>query len=398
MALVLATAGLTGCIGLGGDDAEATGPENATTQSVEGEAASNAAGEAEDEFQPASFPSEAPVATLWANGTFSAHESCLAGGCFTGTAFQQTELSSELPQDAPAVVTATLTTESGNSALLDAIDVYMYGQEMTFYDYQASEEGDEEVDRATVLKGNEPLVVEVAYYGPDGQAPEAEYTLRIDIDAQPDVIPPGVPVEIDAEPGQTYEAKPVDGEGGSQGSPSLLIYNSEDAFVSELGGDGGSLETTVPPDAPEGKPVLVVPEDSPPLAISTNVSDTQMRALPLAFEPGDAHPVEGPQPVEWSFELSDRPLAVGMYYTTQDGPPVSASFDDGHAQIAGPQGNVLDADLGCNFCISTSYGTGVASDIGADGVTAGSYDATFEPGGDAGYAVGQFTMTYDRGE
>lgn len=397
LGLLLLSAGLAGCLSSSGG--EQTGGAAVGEASLEGQtpASSTAGNDTGPEGEPLVFAEASPIQqTVWANDSFTAADSCYASGCPRGTAFQEVELAGQLAENAPTRITAELTYDAGASVFAEPLNLFAYGEDATFYDFQLTEEqGREQID-ATVLEGDEPVIVGVFYNWPTGDEPEVDYTLRIDVESSPDVVPAGVPVELAAEPGDALLADPMQAVEGAEaeGPARLLAYGPNDEFLDSFGGQDESLETTLPEDTAAGEHVFVVPEESAPVEISTNGSATEMRALHLAFQRGEGHPVDGVEPVSWSFQLDRRPLALGMVYGNDR--PATASVSQGQATLRGPQGTVIEGELGCGFCLTLGYFAATGTPIGADGLAAGGYEAVYEPTAETGSQVSHFLVTYER--
>lgn len=396
--LLLLTAGLAGC--LGSDDAPAAdGEAQAASQTAEDAEASPAPGddaETSGERSAIAFAQDEPVReTIWANGTFAANENCYASGCLTGQAVRLVEVDDPLPEKAPARVRAELTYDTGPSIFIDTIDLFAWSEDGTFYTFDRTEEEGRETVRSTLVKASEPLILEVFYQWPTGAEPEVEYTLRVDIEAEATSLPPGVPVAVDAEPGDELVAeRAADASDGDASGPGLLAYGPDDSFLDRYASDGDRLEVTLPETTSSGEHVFVVPEDRAPVRLLANGSEREMRPLALTLEQTEPVAVDGAQPVSWSFDVSKRPLAAGVAYEV--GRPIAATTDVGQATLTGPQGEVVSGALGCGFCILTGSFRTITTPIGAQGVMAGSYDAVYEPTAEAGTQVSGLLVTYER--
>lgn len=399
LGLVLLAGGLAGCIG----SEEGASPGAETEQaslSADDPDASPAAGDAADQqadVETLAFPETMPAqVTEWANGTFTAHEACRLTGCATGQAVRLVELDGQLADHAPTRISAELTYDTGPRLFVDTIDLYVWSQDGTFYTFDRTEEEGREAVETTVLKGSEPLVVQVFYEWPTGAEPEVDYQLRVDAETSPTHVPAGVPVAVDAEPGQRILAETSVDEraSGSDAAPSLLTYGPDDALLDRYEASGESLELRLPADTDAGEHVLVPPEEGPAVELSTNGTTAAMRALPLDYQPGDAHPVDGAEPVEWSFEAAEHPLGVGLVYEPHRAMAVTA--ERGQATVTGPQGTVLEGHLGCGTCIGNGFYWAMQTPIGAEGLAAGGYDAVYEPTAEAGAQVAHVLVTYER--
>lgn len=396
--LLLVTAGLAGCLSSGDGSAGADAAEqgslsadNADTSPAPGDQAG-----ASSERSAIAFAQEEPVQeTIWANGTFAANENCYASGCLTGQAVRLVELGDPLPGEAPARISAELTYDTGPTIFLDTIDLFVWSEDGTFYTFDRTEEEGRETVTSTLVKASEPLVLEVFYQWPTGAEPEVEYTLRVDVEVAPTTLPPGVPVAVDAEPGQRLVAERADdGGSGDAAGPGLLAYGPDDNFLDRYAADGDSLEVTLPEATSGGEHVFVVPENRAPVRVLANGSAHEMRPLALTVEQTEPVPVDGAQPVAWSFEIDERPLAAGVAYEV--GRPIAVTADVGQATLTGPQGDLVSGELGCGTCILTGSFHTIATPIGGEGLAAGSYDAVYEPTAEAGTQVSGLVVTYER--
>lgn len=395
VALLVVTAGLAGCIG--GNDAPgpdtASDDEIADTTTDQGDSAQAAAGA---NLTPLNYPVELGLnTTVWANGTFSVQENCLVGGCVAGSAFEETELRDPIPSDALVDVTATLSWDDGRPFLADGLSLYMYTEEGTFFEFNYTSEFGHEIIEATLLEDGAPLVVGVSYTGMPSAKAETNYTLGIDISVDPTVVPPGVPVELQAEPGQGFVFEAV---GQGQGIE-VLSYGPDDGFAGRLSSDTGRLETSVPTTLDGGKHVLVPTDDSAPIRILTNATTAEMRPLHLTWEAADPHLVENNEPVNWTFEPDRVPIAVGLYITN-DG-PVSVSGLPGDATLEGPNGTLIDVTIGCTICITLgvlggNHQISTWTGIGPDGLGAGTYQGGYQPSAEHGYGIGHVLIHYER--
>ncbi len=389
-ALLVLTAGMAGCIG----GSDAPGPNGTPTEDLESASQSDA-DEATGELSTGmttvlSPPGSAVATTVWANGSFAVQDNCFLV-CQDGPSYREAEVDGELIPGAVNDVTATLSFDRQNPALADALQVYGYAEDGTFYAYNISQEAGGGTFEALFVKGESPLVVVVAYEGPPSARPELNYTLRIDVEVEPSVIPAGVPVELSVTPGQRFVFEAIDGSQGIE----ILAHGPDDVRQARLSSEGARLETSVPLDVQEGKHVLVPTADSAPIRILTNGTTTEMRALPLSFEAAEPHAVQPHEAVNWTFEPATAPLAVGIYQTNDQA--FSVSGLPGELTLQGPNGTLLEHSFGCGVCVTGSgYGMSTWTTIGAAGVGPGSYQASYQPTAEAGYAVGHILIGYER--
>lgn len=388
VALIVVTAGLAGCIG-GNDE---TGPNDTPGDALAGTTSDQGGADdlAGSNMTTLNYPVEPGLnTTIWANGSFAAQDNCFLV-CQDGPSYHETELDGELAPGAVNRVTATLSFDRQNPILADALQVYGYAEAGTFYGYNVSQESGGGTFEALFVKDQSPLVVVVAYDGPPSAQPEVTYTLQVDVEIDPSVVPPGVPVELEAEPGQGFVFEAV---GQSQGIE-VLAYGPDDTLAGRLSSDTGRVDTSVPPMLDAGKHVLVPADDSAPIRLLTNGTTAEMRALHLTWEPGDLHPVEANEPVNWTFETKDVPLAVGMHM--ENGQPLAVSAGPGDAVIENPNGTPIDQSFGCGFCIAGGLFLSTVSPIGDEGLVAGTYTASYQPTAETGTAVGEVVITYER--
>lgn len=389
LALVLLLGALAGCTG---DEDQPVEPDQAAAeegQAVQAGAGDRQAGGAGANLTQATFATEGfSNETLWQNGTFQAHEGCFPAGCTTGSAYQEVELDGELADGAPTTVRAELSYDSGALGPA-ALSLGMYSSSGTFYSYESSSDAGEETVEAVFLKDSDPLVVQVFYAGPFGAEAEVDYTLRIQASVDETRVLSGMPVEVEAEPGQVFRM-PADDEGDVE----VMVYGPDDRFTTRLTGETGQLDTQVPADADPGARVLVPTSDSPAVTIETNRSEPTMRALNYVVERGDPHPVQGAEPVAWSFEPEPLPLAVGVYATEDDA--LGASTAPGEIALQAPNGTPIEGTFGCGFCVSTGFSAWWTTAAGDPAIEPGTYEATYEPTGETGYAVGHLLVRYQR--
>lgn len=392
--LLLVTSGLAGCLSSGGGSGAADAGQGSL--SADDADAAPAPGEQADDgggLAPLAFPASAALdETRWANGSFSAQQACVPAGCAAGEAWQQVELT-DLPQQAPTRIEAELTFQAGPTEPLGNMYVYAYTPDGSLYSYEEEwEPGSHTVD-ATMLVGEEPVTVVVFYSWTDATRAEAEYQLRLDLTADTRTVPAGGAVAVDAEPGQRFRAEPA-GEDDGEGSVGLLAYGPEDAYLDRYQADGGSLDLRLPEDSTAGEHVLVVAENASPARLATNSSEAEMRALDYRYEQGQAQPVDGTEPVEWSFDVDRRPLAVGAVAGTNR--PLGVTTDEGQVTVSGPEGEVLSSELGCGFCVGESLTAWARTPIGDEALAAGSYDAVYDPDAEVGTQVAGLVVTYER--
>lgn len=390
LATLLLVAPLTGCLGFTGDDGGDEDDLSSASADGQGGASQAQLSDGETNLTKLAFPDgEGTNATIWANGTFSPEQSCYAGGCLTGSAFEQVTLDEELPDGLPVEIQATLTYDTGPTIFGQPVDLSLFSEDATFYTWENEDGDDQEIIKATVLGGTGPITTEVEYRFPTGAEPEVSYTLQIEVTAGRTLVPAGVPVAVDLGPGERLEALAT-----GDGKTAIDLRGPSDEWVTYATSEDGRATITLPDDASSGEYVALVPSDSQPVQLRTNASVETMRPLDVEVTAGDLVQGQPGQPIEVTFDMTKPPTAVGAYLT--EGQPAGASIEEGDLTLAAPGGTVIDSSFGCNVCISSNY---VAVDWSATGDRAlepGTYTLTYEPSAEAGYGVGYLVETYKR--
>lgn len=384
LALTLLLAGAAGCLGsedTGGAGIEPTGDPDTSPQ-TDGASTTN--------LSLATFPIETAVdRTVWANGSFQPHQACNPVGCATGQAYQTTELT-DLPDAVPVRVSVELTYQAPASIYARPLQVSVLSEEATFYTYQQTDEPGRETVETTLLTGGSPVGVEVHYQGQTGQAPEESYTLRIEVTADQEVVPAGVPVTLPVEGGDTVRVEPI---GDSDGVEAVL-FGPQDDVVARASEASQPVSLTVPEVTGTDPMVLLVPEGGPAVRVWTNTTAVSLGALGLQVERLEPQDITGPETVAWSFEVDGHPVQAGIYF--QDDAPLGATADRGDATLVSPGSTLVQGDLGCGTCIVGGYEMLLGSPVGDPGLVPGTYEATYEPGGSAGMQVGGYLVWYQR--
>lgn len=390
LAALLLVAPLTGCLGLTGDDGGDEDDLSSSSTQGPGGTSQASVSDAGSNLTPLRFPEgEGTNATVWANGTFSPEQNCYAGGCQTGSAFEQVTLDEELPDGLPVEVRATLTYETGPTIFGRPVDLSLFSEDATFYTWESEDGDDQEVIEATVLGGSGPITAEVTYRFPTGSEPEVSYTLQVESTSSRTLVPAGVPVAVDLGPGERLEALAT-----AEGKAAIDLRGPSDERVAYDAGEGGRATVTLPDDASSGEYVALVPGASQPVRLLANASAETMRPLDVEVTAGDLEEGQPGQPVEITFEMTKPPTAVGAYLT--ESRPFGASLEEGDLTLAAPGGTVIDSSFGCTVCVSSGF---VAVDWSATGDPAlepGTYTLTYEPSAEAGYGVGYLVETYKR--
>lgn len=393
LSLALLAVPATGCIGLPGGDGSSEDPRLANASAPDAGSSSDVSSTASNEGGNLSqlvYPGTSPAnVTVWANGSFSPQQNCYAGGCPTGSAFQQATIDEEIPDGLPVIVTASLRYEASASVFNEPLDLAMFSEEATFYSFESSEETGEDTIRAAILGGSGPLTLQVFYRWPTSTEPDATYTLEVSLAADPTLVPAGTPVAIGLGPGDEVTAVP-DGDGPT----SLELRGPDDARMTRVSSDEGKTRLTVPDGAKAGEHVLIVPAASQGVRLVTNGSPDAMRALPTEVTVGEPQRVMPGQTTEISFDPSIAPLSAGAYFTNTQ--PAAASVIEGTVTLTAPNGTLLEGEFGCTLCAGIDYYESIWAPPGDPALTPGTYTLTYEAGGQAGFSVGYFVETYTR--
>jgi hypothetical protein len=301
----------------------------------------------------------------WHNGSFLAHESCNLGGCLTtdGAGFRFIPI--ELPRDVPVMVGIDFEYETGAwNDIFGGFQAWLEG-DATVYRYTTEETpGHVRVD-ATILPTGDHNVVLLANT-PGGEVPETPYSLRISIDAHPQVVPPGVPVGVELGPGAEVRLAPATGN-----LATFLLYAPDDSLVGRY--DGNAM---IADGAPEGEYVILIPVGAPSANITTDGGAQTMKTLGLSYATGDV--VVLPPHGEGDGELAAEgfPLAVGFLVQPSASNPffgvvVSTEFS---VSLTGPNGVELLLDGVCGLCITGGMEIYVLTESGDTRVQAGLYE------------------------
>lgn len=282
----------------------------------------------------------------WANGTFSAQEPCNPVGCAMGPASWQrrTDLTPALPPDAPVQVELVLDYAS-HVLFGHSFQVTLEAADSVVYDHSLVDANGHATLVATLLPRGEVVAVVSAYHS-GGEAPATPYALRIRIVASSDLVPPGVPVGVVLDGGDTLQ---VGGDGEGRG---FVLFGPDGARL-------GAFEERVTLDAAARggeHAVLLAPGASSVLAsdhLHGDGSPGTWRPLGLRHEAGPVATVAQQGVMEEAWEITGTPVGVGLRVFMQPGATGFYNFVtlDLTARVDGPGGVVLDVGV-CSSCIT----------------------------------------------
>lgn len=392
LAMLLLTAGLTGCVGADdaqdpaatdveptGAGADQTGRSSPTGDDAPGDPAGV-------ELLTYEGLGETVVERIQENGTYQAQDACMLGGCVTGEATKRIDLPTPGPGGMPIHVLVELSTEGGTPRLfLDTGDATVYSM-----DQETSDDGDHRIE-AVLLPGSETVQAVINWFG-FPPATETTYTLDARMMAHHDIAFSGVAVAVPLEPGDQVRLE----NARSDAPISFIGYRPTGVESTRQSSDTGVIETALPEDAPAGEHIILVPPGEPDVRIFTNGTDDTMTPVSYTLERGEGHAVTNGQPVEWTFETSASPLAAGIWIERDS----IAAFDAGEsrATLDSPSGTVLDIQEDCGpfVCFrGGSFTTFYGSEVADPNLVPGTYTATFEQQASNGLTVGHYIVSFD---
>lgn len=391
--ILLLTAGLTGC--LGGEDGgmETTGAEidPASTDGGTG-------GLDEDPLKvPVGFSDEAPTHEVaWENGTFQITEHSYPKGVVTSLVDEydpdrrQIDLTPLVPIGVPVVLTAEINAELGEGD----VDIWIDAPNEEIWAASADTPygGYSSLEVTLIHTSSDPITLNVRYDEID-DSQSFDYTLRYAAHVAPGLLPPGVPVGLevpDAATGVQIDLV------GAEDQPAVMLWDPQDTFLGRLSPTGDRLIRVLEPEDPRGEHVVMLAEGSGPARISllgVEQAPADLRPLSQDIQTGpgiEAGP--GETEVAWSFEVDQVPLQAGIFWS---GSEVS---QDTQASLASPAANLIGLDISGGPWLGAGFGT--ITDMGAEGLTTGTYEAQISFGQTAGpsdMTANHVLVFYDRG-
>ena len=325
---------------------------------------------------------------VWANGTVNAQDTCNLGGCVFGydKAFHRTGLDGLVPPGVPTLVTLQLDWMA-NPVGFGGWDVFVDAPDSNVYTRrEVSQPG--HIEAQVVLRPAGAVQVVLAAYGPGGDAPSTDYTLRIGVDSEPQAMLPGVPVAVALKGGDTVR---VGGSGG--GDAAFLLFGPDDARLGLYQG-----RHTLPATAPAGHYVVLFPFGGPTGNLSADSGADTMDALALRREEGpwSTVPPNGALDVAW--EVGGVPVGVGINGRAGDDLAVTTFMATLGltAKLLGPDGYVLDAGEVCGLCVTGGFTYEADSGSGDPAILPGTYTLHAESQGSAGMRFQPFAIYLQR--
>lgn len=396
VALLVVAVALAGCVGSGGGSADPA--ENASNATDPGSPSPTPTGDAS--ASRLTFAGNGTNATVWANGSFAAQDTCNAGGCPRGTQTKTTEITDSVPAGVPTAINLTLTWQKDAVPDWSEVSAWISASGGTFYEYRWNnpEPGRVEVDVLVVRPADGTVTANVFGGRPQADAdPNVPYTLRVDVAARPGVVPAGAPVELSLAPGQTVTA-----EAGGDEPAAFRVYGPDDAAVAYVASDNGTASWTVPSNLTAGSYVLANTWSSD-VALTSGGNGT-LRALTIDYQVSEPSTYPATGSVQWKFDVSRDPIWVGIYVQNawvQFVNAPSAMQGRINATVTLPGGTSSGGSIECTLCIHSlpflgatfmAFGTARAS----PGLVGGTYQAELTADAAAGYEYGHIVAHYVR--
>lgn len=313
--------------------------------------------------------------TRWENGTFHVSEHSFPKGVATGILGEYDadrrviDVTDMVPTGVPVILEAEIHAELGRGDL----DLWLTAPEGEVWarDYDTPYGGYSRIRSLIVHEAGGPLELNVRYDEID-DSQSFDYTLEITSRADPAVVPPGVPVALELPAGGTLGLGPVEEFALSDEPDGLeaMLWGPDDTDLGRLSAADGSSTFTVADEAAGGEHVVMGVHDSPAFRIqvsSATETDASLRPLTQAFTMGPGVETDESPEVTWSFELETAPIQVGVFTNATE---VSDGLE---VRLAGPSETILESSIG-GLWINAGFGW--LSPMGADGLTAGTYEAT----------------------
>lgn len=380
LVLLLAVSLLAGCAGKAPSASELAGPPGETGQ---------AAAEAKP-FTTLHYSGSSGGLheVVWANGTVNAQDTCNLGGCIFGDerALHPTDLTGLVPQGVPTLITLKLDWMA-NPAGFGGWDVYVDAPDSNVYTRrEVSQPGHIEVQ--VVLRPSGTVQVVQAAYGPGGDVPSTDYTLRIGVESEPQVLLPGVPVAVALKGGDTVRAGSYGG-----GDAAFLLYGPDDARLGLYQG-----RHTLPSTAPAGHYVVLFPFGGPTGNLSADSGADTMGALALRREEGPWSTVPPNGALDAAWDVGGVPVGVGLNGRAgQDLAVTTFMVASGlTARLEGPDGYVLDAGEVCGLCVTGGFTYEADSGSGDPAILPGTYTLHAESQAAAGMQFQPFAIYLQR--
>lgn len=324
-----------------------------------------------------SFPAGEPVdETRWENGTFHVSEHSFPKGVATGILGEYDadrrviDVTDMVPTGVPVILQAEIHAELGRGD----VDLWLTAPEGEVWasDYDTPYGGYSRIRSVIVHEAGGSLELNVRYDEID-DSESFDYTLEITSRADPAVVPPGVPVALELPgSGDTLELTPVEGFALSDAPDGLeaMLWGPDDTYLGRLADAEDRTTFTVTDEAAAGEHVVMGVHDSPAFRVqvsSATGADGPLRPLIRSFTLGPGVETDDSPELTWTFELETAPIQVGIFTNATE---VSDGLE---ARLIGPSETILESSIG-GLWIGAGFGW--LSPVGADGLAAGTYEAT----------------------
>lgn len=416
--LLLVASGLAGCLASTGStpaapsssdaaDLGAADPSAAGPSAAPGDGPGRTPGGV---GSPVTVDGEANHETVVRNGTFTAFETCLPAGCFTGAYEQGLDLTEKLPVGVPTTINVTLTYDE---ATFNYVGLALDVEGAAVYHQRTVGDPGENVVwlEATVARLNpqdEVVVQAQAFYPDDGTT---DYRMEAQVGAHPDLVTARAPMEI---PVPAEAGGFTLGFTGARGSFDAMVWGPADDLVGhyQVGtgpGQPDNVTVRLDPDHDPGSYVVLVRDvdlgpghthaaDDPhhhhgvrAATLETGV-DVTMEALDLEYRSGGTLTASHGETVTWDPHFSRAPVQAGIVAS----PIASVTVNPGTLSgfLRSPQGTVVDFS-GHGYLLGFG-GYGWFSPVGADALSGGPQKASFTNAGGTSLEVTQVAGFYQR--
>lgn len=313
--------------------------------------------------------------TRWENGTFHVREHSFPKGVATGIVGEYDadrrviDVTDMVPTGVPVIFQAEIHAELGRGD----VDLWLTAPEGEVWasDYDTPYGGYSRIRSVIVHETGGSLELNVRYDEID-DSESFDYTLEITSRADPSVVPPGVPVAVELPAGDTLELTPVEGFALSDGPDGLeaMLWGPDDTYLGRLTEAEDRTTFTVAGEVAGGEHVVMAVHDSPAFRVQISNgtgTDAPLRPLTQSFYLGPGVETDDSSEVTWTFELEAAPIQVGIFTNATE---VSDGLE---ARLVGPSETILESSIG-GLWIGAGFGW--LSPVGADGLAAGTYEAT----------------------
>lgn len=337
----------------------------------------------------AAFPGDVHVdSTLWANGTYRVEEQGdwvglardLAGQPQAG--LRWLDLSALVPLGVPARVVA----EVDADVTRGDVDLWIDAPEEAWWagDRDTPLGGWSRVEVTLLRTTSDPVRVGL-YYDEAEPAAEFAYTLFAEVHADSDLLRPGVAaaLEVPSEGARwTVEAETL------REDAALLVFDPDDAFVGRFALADGATEIALD-EAPAGEYVVVLSEGAARARITVEGIAATLRPVGWEYvEKEGTTAADGK--MRWTFSTDRVPIQAGIFFRS------GAAANDVDVRLASPDRELVAERWtgGPWLNVDPVFGSffGWMTDVAAEGLVAGAYEASAEFGANAGdaSAVGGF--------